>query len=111
MSLFSESPSLGRIVHYVMQDADYLKEGAYAGGGAPPVQGATPPNMPRRRPAMIVETWGNEKQSDPAKQTVNLVVFADGMNDGYPANSFWRTSVRHSEDPKEPGTWHWPERA
>ncbi len=30
MALFSESPSLGRIVHYVMEDADYLKEGAYA---------------------------------------------------------------------------------
>lgn len=96
-----------KIVHYVMADADYTKEGAYAGGN-PPVQGAAAQTVPRHRPAMIVETWGNENQLDATKWTVNLVVFVDGMNDGYPSNTLWKTSVTHSEDPKAQGTWHWP---
>jgi hypothetical protein len=110
MPLFSEVPSLGRIVHYVMADSDYTKDGAYA-GGTPPVQGAASPAIPRHRPAVIVETWGSETQSDPKAWALNLVVFVDGMNDGYPGNTLWKTSVVHSEDPKAPGTWHWPERS
>ena len=110
MGMFQELPSLGRIVHYVMADTDYAKEGAYAGGGAPPVQGANPPATPRHRPAMIVETWGSEAHNDPKTWALNLVVFVDGMNDGYPACTLWKTSVLHSEDPKAAGTWHWPER-
>ena len=52
------------------------------------------------RPAIIVDTFGNEKQDDPLKWNVNLVVFMDGMNDGHPSNTLWKTSVSHAEDPK-----------
>jgi hypothetical protein len=59
---------------------------------------------------------------------VNMQVFTDGMNDDFPAivagmqsngeavslhmttNTIWRTSV-HYDESKEPGTWHWPEKA
>jgi hypothetical protein len=104
--LLSESPALGKAVHYVMADTDYTKEGAYAGGN-PPVAGAQ--KSPRIRPATIVETWGTEKESDSKKWALNLVITVDGMNDGYPSNTLWKTSVAYSED-KTPGTWHWPER-
>jgi hypothetical protein len=79
MALFTDPHSLGRIVHYVMQDSDYMKEGAYAGGGAPPVQGQTPPATPRHRPAIIVETWGCEKESDPKAWALNLLFFRAQM--------------------------------
>lgn len=93
----SQSPSIGRIVHYQPR------------GGSRPL------------PAVVVRVWDGAA-SYPAG-TVNLQVFLDGTNeacDRDPANpSFtaeemargmaWRTSVHHSEEPA-PHTWHWPPR-
>ncbi len=91
----------GRIVHYVLESG--RSKGAH-------------------RPAIVVRDW---KQSN---GLVNLQVFTDGFNDEFEndvramqsngeavamhqtANTIWRTSVHYSED-KEPGTWHWIEKA
>ena len=105
--MFDALPSPGRIVHYVMEVGDYTKEGAYA-GAAVPVKGEAPSGRADHRPAIIVETWKCETQNDPAKWAVNLVVFMDGMNDGYPNNTLWKTSVVYSPKELTPGTWHWP---
>lgn len=92
--------AVGRIVHYV------LESGRCAGD---------------HRPAIVVRDWKQENG------LVQLQVFTDGWNDGFKAtqlvkvgeqetaisieqNTIWRTSVHYSEE-KEPGTWHWPERA
>lgn len=108
MSFLSSVPAVGQIVHYVMADSDYTKEGAYA-GAAIPVQGGVASNRGHHRPAIIVDTWGSERAPD-GQWAVNLVVFADGMNDGYPTNTLWKTSVPFSVTKDfKPGTWHWPE--
>lgn len=91
----------GRIVHYVLEDV---------------------PHKGEHRPAIVVRDWKQENG------LVNLQVFTDGYNDGlrehvsashsdvgalgvsYAANILWRTSVHYSEE-KEPGSWHWIERA
>lgn len=90
----------GRIVHYVLESGR---------------------NKGEHRPAIVVRDW---KQSN---GLVQLQVFTDGMNDGFKEshlvsigeegasvvasqNIMWRTSVHYSED-KEPGTWHWIEKA
>lgn len=62
--------SVGRIVHYVMQDGQH-------------------------RPAIVVRLW----PSPTADPVVNLQVFTDGDND-HLENVVWRTSVLHSADPK-----------
>lgn len=80
----------GRIVHYV------LSEGRSKG---------------EHRPAIIVKVW----EAHRAQGTVNMQVFTDAQNDfnavqdGH-SGMKWATSVHYSEN-KEPGTWHWPERA
>lgn len=75
----------GRIVHYVMED------GAHAG---------------EHRPAVIVRVWRKDNGCS------NLQVFTDGENDGpeYASGLAWKTS-RHYSEGKEPGTWHWIEKA
>ncbi len=80
------------------------------------------------RPAKVVRDWSN--YTTPGSDgMVQLQVFTDGWNDGFKEihlvqvgeqkveamlnifqNVIWRTSVHYSET-KEPGTWHWPERA
>ena len=92
----------GRIVHYVLTEADAAAitsrrtgaghgenwpEGAMAHTGNPAVVG-------EHVPAMIVEVFM-------AKGCVNLQCFLDG-ND-----SFWATSRMFDEKEKTPGTWHW----
>ena len=77
-----QTPSLGRMVHYVLPDG---------------------PNAGEHRPAVIVRVWGSD--------AVNLQVFMDGGNDGAPylaAGLLWATSVKRSDTPT-PRTWHWPE--
>jgi hypothetical protein len=85
-------PSVGRIVHYI------LDSGRYQG---------------QHRPAIIVNVW----DTDPTPESlVQLQVFTDSTND-YPSGDgstgiMWRTSVHHDEgdaNPKGLGTWHWPE--
>ena len=75
----------GRIVHYVLEDSR---------------------NKGQHRPAVIVQVW------DHGSGVSNLQVFTDGRNDGqfYAGGLAWKTSVCYSED-KEPGTWHWIEKA
>lgn len=99
----------GRIVHYVLSEGRSKDE---------------------HRPAIIVKVWESHK----AQGTVNMQVFTDGSNDGletvFPVHDasqlgkavptshvsrqvdlmVWRTSVHYSES-KEPGTWHWIEKA
>lgn len=92
-----EGVSVGRIVHYVME------EGHQEAGHV--------------RPAMIVALF--EPQGGAAGM-VQLQVFTDGSNDGEEAKSgiIWRTSIpfadqRVPEDQKFPWpgrTWHWPPR-
>jgi hypothetical protein len=81
-------PSVGRIVHYVLE----------AG-----------PNQGEHRPALIVSVRG-----DTPDAPVNLQVFVDGTNDYYPNQgpeplTLWRTS-KLRDDSGTFGTWHWPER-
>lgn len=88
----------GRIVHYVLEDGR---------------------SKGQHRPAIVVRDWKQENG------LCQLQVFTDGLNDGFesghylhepgaaftlPQNVIWRTSVHYDEN-KEPGTWHWPERA
>ena len=119
--MFGPTLALGRIVHYVMQASDFGPSSVYLAKAQAKGQAAV---MSIVRPAVIVETWGNDKQSDETKWTVNLLVFVDGANDGYPivpapdpaqppgvpVVQLWKTSVSHDEATKAPGTWHWPER-
>lgn len=90
------TPSLGRIVFYVLKDGQV-------------------------RPAIVVRLGPDLSPSYPPT-TVNLNVQLDGDNDGRhnghwtgiteeegKARVAWRTSVAYSEEPK-PGTWHWPPR-
>lgn len=75
----------GRIVHFVMDDG---------------------PHEGEHRAAIVARVW--EKDSG----LVNLQVFTDGANDGeeYASGVAWKGSRLHSEN-KEPGTWHWIEKA
>lgn len=72
------APLIGQVVHYVLP----------AG-----------PSMGEHRPAVVVREWSED--------TVNLQVFIDGSNDGYPYTRpcVWVTNVRRSET-GESGTWH-----
>lgn len=80
-------PTIGRIVHAVIQDAN---------------------GAPITRPAIIVRVWG-----ETADAAINVQVFTDsggrlGENDGLP-NCVWQTSLRHDETALPAvGTWHWP---
>jgi hypothetical protein len=80
----------GRIVHYVLESGRSKGE---------------------HRPAIVVRDWKQENG------LVQLQVFTDGTNDliadfdgAVGKNVVWRTSVHYSEA-KEPGTWHWIEKA
>lgn len=86
----------GRIVHFVIKDDVH-------------------------RPAIVVNNWKNDNQCE---GYINLTVFTDGSNDLWHFDGprdekrddevrrglWWVTSVCHSET-KEPGTWHWIEKA
>jgi hypothetical protein len=80
----------GRIVHYVLQSGR---------------------NTGEHRPAIIVKVWNANR----AYGMVNMQVFTDGTNDylhtdPWSSGIAWATSVHYSET-KEPGTWHWIEKA
>lgn len=89
-------PTVGRIVLYTLTDYDLDDQHQSQVG--------------RTRPAVIVETWGNEKHDAfEMGSAVNLQVFVDGSNDGYPNSLLWKTSVLYSESAR-PGRWCWPPR-
>lgn len=76
-----QTPSVGRIVHYV----------AYGTPGGEYPAGVC-------RAAVITEAFST---SEP--QYASLCI----LN---PTGMFYSPSVRHDEEKKAPGTWHWPER-
>ena len=82
-------PSIGRIVHYVLTDAD----ASAINGTARPCNAASAGQV---YPALVVRTFGGT--------AVNLQVFIDG---GF---SHWATSRPQSAE-GTPGAWHWPPRA
>jgi hypothetical protein len=121
--MFGPVLRIGQMVHYVMRTEDFGPGAVY------PAQAQGGPAALVRRPALIVETWNNEHTGDQKKWSVNLLVFVDGKNDGYPSNLppdppatpplpppfpvpplLWRTSVPHDEEVQAGGTWHWPEK-
>lgn len=57
------------------------------------------PSRGEHRPAIVV--------TEPIDGRVNLQVFIDGSNDGYPhtRSTVWMQAVPYSET-MEPGTWH-----
>lgn len=74
-------PSIGRIVHFVV---DYGNEGKIA-------------------PAIITQVWSDT--------CVNLRVFYDGTNHAPSGTEEWKTSCAYDEREKpDPRTWHWPPR-
>lgn len=79
----------GRIVHYVLPDGRSV--GAH-------------------RPGIVVMVCPKEWYP-PEEGRVQLQVFVDGTNDYQDySGSVWATSIPYSEG-KEPGTWHWIEKA
>ena len=77
-----QTPALGRIVHYILPDGHHIGD---------------------HRPAIITRVWSDT--------CVNLTVFTDSENDGFPPNGLiHRTSVSFHEAVRhEFGSWHWPE--
>jgi hypothetical protein len=84
----------GRIVHYTLDETEH-------------------------RPAIVVKVWRTADGQPPENGMCNLQVFTDGQNDhyhnehlpfGFEKGIAWCTSILYSEK-KEPGTWHWIEKA
>lgn len=88
-----QKPSIGRVVHYVMEF------GSRAG---------------EHRPAIIIDHF-REGSVPVTDERVQLVVFVDRYNDGIPdgpnsfANVLSRSAIVHDEKGRNLGTWHWPE--
>ena len=75
------TPTVGRIVHFVLHDG---------------------PHQGFHRPAMVVGHNG---------MLANMQVFSDGnkhSGDQQP-NMFWRYNVPYDPDGKQIASWHWPE--
>jgi hypothetical protein len=79
-----QRPSVGRIVHYVMDELDsQYHPGAH-------------------RPAIIVNVWSDD--------CVNLQVFADNVNDNDHGDPLlWVTSSARDDSGAEHRSWHFPE--
>ena len=78
-------PTVGRIVHYVLDRG---------------------PRASQHRPAIVVAA---------SERVVSLQVFTDGHKGDTPTgdecpNVFWRSRCVQDEERKLPGTWHFPER-
>ncbi len=85
-----QSPSIGRIVHYVIPDG-------YRNAG-------------ETRPAILVRIWNDmDHPTNPGMS--NILVFTDGSNDSAAGHALavpeWTGSVSFSAE-RTPGTWHWP---
>ena len=102
-----EGIAKGRIVHYVLTEADAVtitdRRVPGVGHGESWPAGAqahvgNPVEAGEHIPAMIVEIFGDNG-------CINLHCILDG-ND-----SFWATSRLPDLEDKAPGTWHWIEKA
>lgn len=90
------TPSVGRIVHYVSHGSPVLPDGSqkYA---------------PQTRAAIITAVTLSEGPSDEVVTTVSLAV----LN---PTGLFFDADVPHADGPSDPsaravgGSWHWPPR-
>jgi hypothetical protein len=85
-------PTLGRIVHYVLAEADSF------------------PNAGIHRPAIIVEPY-SAGNADPieGESWLNLAIFTSA-SDGLPL-TYSRMIVPYSAGGLVRGSWHWPEDA
>ncbi len=107
------TPSIGRIVLYVLNETDVEAIRCRREHGSLLQQeinsGVVPKNLPGFQihsgnpvevgtvcPMVITSIWGSG-----AGETVNGQVFLDGTD------SYWATS-RACDPEKVPGTWHWP---
>lgn len=84
-----QRPSVGRIVHYVLEEG---------------------PNAGEHRPAIIVKVWADPPESATPGVACQLQVFTDSAggevyNDQLP-QVMWKTSRSQGD---YPGSWHWPE--
>lgn len=87
-----QQPTIGRIVHYTLSEADATAL-HYQRASGQPSYSYNQAAVGDVYPAMIVRCF------DPS---VNLKVFLDGVD------TFWATSRVEGEGP---GTWSWPPRA
>jgi hypothetical protein len=97
-----------RIVHYVLTDTDAKEiNAAHTAANQTPTASRIPGIQyhagnsvaaGEHCPAVIVKVWNKENGY------VNLKVLLDGEDD------YWATSKSYN-DGKEPGTWHWIEKA
>lgn len=83
-------PTVGRIIHYVVTEADRAHVDALRAEG---IVHLNPLSTQQHLPAIVIVPWSEE--------TVNAQVLLDG------ATVLWKTSIKHGT---VPGTWHWPER-
>jgi hypothetical protein len=84
----ADTPSVGRIVHYV----------AYGTPG-----GEFPAGVCRAAVVTEVAGFGEKMRAPDAPVTIGICV----VN---PTGLFFNRDILHDEG-KKPGTWHWPERA
>ena len=94
------SPTIGRLVHYTLNegDADLIKASRrVTDHQSPPAGRGNNVEEGQTYPALVVRTWGSDVDA------VNLQVFLDG-NDTH-----WVTS-RTEGLPGSPGHWTWPAR-
>lgn len=82
-----QTPSVGRIVHYVSHGSPVREDGTQA-------------YQSLCRAAIITEVLGDPEAAD---TMVNLAV----LN---PQGMFFDHATMHSETDHRGGTWHWPER-
>lgn len=85
-----QSLTEGRIVRYVLSEADCTK---------------CPDSIGQNRPAIIVRV------ADKARASVNLTVFVDGVAESqYESRDTIRRTGVSFDEKGQPGTWHWPPR-
>lgn len=89
----SQTPTIGRLVHYKLSDVDALAINNKR------LKDQTPGNLAWKGdvyPAIIVRTWGEH-----AGVSVQLQVFPDGPD------TYWATSRVEGQ---AEGQWQWPQR-
>lgn len=104
-----QTPSVGRMVHYVMPDGQVrpaIISRVWAGGG-------------QCLPRDLVDPSKGSITSQQPPYPVQLAIFLDGANDSYNGDApviFGSSVVYHNphdpenaDNPVKPRSWHWPE--